>query len=400
MSTPFAAQPDYPRTYHMASWSRGLLIIVGGLAVAGGAGFYLVSAGQSAGFSLSLLLVMVTFVLFGLCLLSAVWRSRVVLTADAIEVHGVFTVRRLARADIGGRRLLRVNYGQTVTQLLPNAAGLKTLKFSSSGMQRDGVLDAWIAALPDLDAKEAADSAAEVAADPELGQTPQERLGRLAGAKKTAYAVNAITMALALWGYVYPRPYGPVLLALAVLPWGAVALVAKSAGLYRIDTRRNDVRPAVAVAIFAPGFVLLLRATMDVGVLDWQRALCYGALTAAVLCWAALLSDPAARARRASALTLVALTCAYGYGAVVLANSALDHAPGDRYRVPVLARHMSGGRSTSYYLTLSPWGPRELPKDVSVPHALYLRAAPGKTVCIHRGPGALGISWYVVTLCG
>jgi hypothetical protein len=400
VSTPLAAASDYPRTYLMRMWARGLMIIVGGLALAGGAGLYLMCAHGPSGPAMPLLLVCVAFALFGACMVAAVWRSKVVLTADAIEVHGLFTVRRLARSEIAGRRLLSINYGQTLTELVPSAAGMKALKLSSSSMQTDSFLDSWLGTLPDLDAKEAQAAVAEIAADPELGQTPEERLARLARARKLASAFNAVAFITCLWGLLYPQPYAAAVFTAAILPWGAILLVARSGGLYRLDARRNEVRPNVAAGLYMPGFVLLLRAVDDVGVLDWQRTLIYGVLAAVVLCWAALMSDATLRTHRASVLALFALSCAYGYGAVVLGNAGLDRAPGTEYRVAVLGRHVSrGSRSTTYYLSLAPWGPRREPKDVSVSRALYDRTPSGGVVCVRQGPGALGISWYVVDGC-
>jgi hypothetical protein len=401
LSTLLVAAPDYPRTYLVRSWARALVILVGCLATAGGVGLYLVSARGPAGFAWTLLLVVLPCALFGACLLAAVWRSKVVLTADAIEIHGVFTVRRLARSDIAGRRLLRVNYGQTVTELVPNTAGMKTLKFSCSSMQTDSFLDSWLGGLPDLDAREVQASEAEIAADPELGQTPEERLARLGRARKFAYAFNVASFVACMWGFLYPQPYIAAVLTAALLPWAAIVLVAKSGGLYRLDTQGNDVRPSVAQALYLPGLVVLMRAVQDVGVLDWQGALFYAALAAAVLAWAALVSDATLRARRAAALALFAFSCTYGYGAVVLGNAELDRAPGEEYRVAVLGRHVShGSKSTSYYLRLAPWGPRSEARDVSVSRALYNRTPSGGVVCVHRGPGALDISWYVVRGCG
>jgi len=85
----------------------------------------------------------------------------------------------------------------------------------------------------------------------------------------------------------------------------------------------------------------------------------------------------------------------------VLANSELDGAAGERYRVEVLARHVSrGSRSTTYHLMLDGWGPRVDPGDVAVAREVYELAQPGTHVCVHRGPGALGISWFEVAWCG
>jgi len=396
-----ALAPEYPRTYRAARWVYVLTIPVGlafcGLGVA--LAFPLGGQAQSAGALAGVTLLAVAVAAFGAWMLAAMLRSKVVLTEDAVEVHGLVRVRRMARADIAGRRLLSLQYGQKVLLLCAKDPRVRDLRIASS-MRTDAVWDAWVRALPDLDAQEAQALEAQVAGNAELGQTPQDRLAHLGAAKKLANALNLTTYAVAAWGYFYPRPYGLAVLALAVLPWIAIAVVAKSAGLCRIDSRRGDPRPTLAIPVIIPGLVLLMRAVLDVGVLDIARALIYAAVAAALLTWAALMSDSAARERPWSALLLLLLGGAWGYGAVVLGDCLLDSAPGENFRVAVLAHHVSRGRNTSYHLQLDRWGPRSEPDDVTVSRDLYAQSPPGSTVCVHRGPGALGISWFDVVGCG
>ncbi len=384
------------------AWWVYLLAIPMGLASCGlgiALVFLLGAPPRSSGALWALGLLVTASVAFGAWMVAATLRSKVVLTEDAVAVHGLLGVRRLARSDIAGRRLLSLQYGQKVLVLSPKDPRARALKISST-LRTDAVWDAWINTLPDLDAQEAQALEAEVAANAELGQTPEERLARLAAARKLANALSYTTYAVAAWGYVYPRPYWLAMLVLGALPWIAIVLVARSSGLVRIDSRRGDPRPTLAIAVIVPGFVLLMRAVSDVGVLDIERALIFATVTAALLVWAAMMSDAAARARPWSALLLLLLACAYGYGAVVLADCLLDSAPGENFRVAVLASHVSRGRNTSYHLLLDRWGPRSAPADVTVSRDLYGRAPPGSMVCVHRGPGALGISWYVVRGCG
>jgi len=386
----------------MAWWLRVLVLGVG-LAFLGGAAALLLlvtpGANPSAGMVTQLFAALLA--LFGGYLFLSGWRARVVLTTDAIESYGAFMVRRLARSDIKGRRLLRLQYGQTAVELVPREPGARPLRLSKSGMRTDAALEAWLNSIPDLDVQEAEAARAEIAADPELGQTPEERLASLGRAKKLANTFNALTWATVIWGFFYPQPYAVALLIIALLPWTAMILAAKSHGLFRLDARRNDVRPNLATAMYLPGFVLLLRAVEDVGVLDWQLALVYAALTTLIIWWAALRCDPTLRARRSAAMILFCIMGAYGYGAVALGNSQLDTSAGQNYRVQVLAMHYTrGSKSTSYYLTLAPWGPRTRPEDVSVARALYSVTRPGGAVCVHQGPGSLGIGWYVVRSCG
>jgi hypothetical protein len=399
-----AAAGDYPRTYRAALWLRLLVSLVGAafFALAGVLAFLLVGQARSPGALAALALLVIGVAAFGAWMTATMLRSRIVLTEDAVEVHGLIRVRRLARADIAGRRVVSLQYGQKLLVLSARDPRVRDLKISSSSVRTDAVWDAWIGAIPDLDARDAQALEAQVAANAELGRTPEERLARLGAAKKLANALNITTYAVAAWGYVYPQPYALAMLALGVLPWIAILLVAKSSGLMRIDSRRGDPRPTLAIPVIVPGLILVARAVMDVGVLDFERALIFAALVTALLAWAATMSDEATRARpwTGQLLLLLLVGYAYGYGAVVLGNSLPDSSPGENFRVTVLARHVSHGRHTSYHLRLDRWGPRSEPDDVTVSRDLYDQSPPGSTVCVHRGSGVLGISWYDVVGCG
>src|SRR5262249_41119078 len=220
-------------TYRMAFWARALVLVVG-LAFLGGAAalaFLLLRGDRPSGGAVTLLVGVLPLTLLGGYLLLGGLRSRVVLTADAIESYGAFMVRRLARSEIKGRRLLRMQYGQTAVELVPREPGARPLKLSRSAMRTDAALDTWLNSIPDLDVQEAAAAQAEIVADPELGQTPDERLASLERAKKLARAFNGATWAAAAWGFFYPQPYALALLVLALLPWAAIIVVARSHGL-------------------------------------------------------------------------------------------------------------------------------------------------------------------------
>ncbi len=62
-------------------------------------------------------------------------------------------------------------------------------------------------------------------------------------------------------------------------------------------------------------------------------------------------------------------------------------------------KHASGGKQTSRYLELDPWGPVTERKDVAVGRRLHDAASTGDRVCVALHPGALGARWYVVLRC-
>src|SRR6516162_2511667 len=127
MSTPLLEGLESAHTYRMALWARAMVLGVG-VAFLGGAAALALLIGRSANPSLAAVVVpTLPLVLLGGYLLLGGLRSRVVLTADAIESYGALMMRRLAHSDIKGRRLLRLQYGQTAVELVPREPGARSL---------------------------------------------------------------------------------------------------------------------------------------------------------------------------------------------------------------------------------------------------------------------------------
>ena len=98
---------DFPRVYRKSRGGRIFALVFGSFVAAlcvGGLGLFAAEIDGSAGrvltgFWLGMLLGTVYLVV-------AAFRVRVVLHADAIENHGVFSIRRMQRDEIRGYRLL------------------------------------------------------------------------------------------------------------------------------------------------------------------------------------------------------------------------------------------------------------------------------------------------------
>jgi hypothetical protein len=403
VSTAQAAAFDYPRTYRGSRAGRvfGVIVAVGLLAAFVVMPLLLISAKKgNAALPPALLLMFLMPMTMGLYVLLGSLRSRVVLTADAIEVYGAFSTRRLMRAEIAGRRTVQVKNG-SVTELIPSAPGQKSVRFNVAQFGGDSVLDAWLTSLPDLDARDRAASEAEIEANPEFGPTPEARRAWLEEAGRLAKLLNIAAVAALAAALMLRDPYRIGTLVLVILPCAAIFLAGRSHGLYRLTFERNDVRPTLALALLLPGFALALRAFQEIGVLEIRALLTYAVALAVLLAWLAFRSNPHAQPGAPSTPLLITLIALAGYslGVVVLGNAYLDTAPKREYRVAVLAKDEHHGRSTSYQFTLAAWGPRTSAQRTQVPAALYRAVPLGGDVCVHQGPGALRISWFTVDAC-
>jgi hypothetical protein len=390
---------DYPRTYRPSGDWTVFLFVVSAIVAIGGAllVWYFGTGHEVRGRNDATMLICVAsaFIVLGISLILYLLRFRIVLLADRIEVRGLISTRMLRRDEILGWKFLSAN--PPVVVLVPRSER-RPLKVTSI-IQPDEAFGTWVKTLTDLDAEEARQSAEEIANDPEVGGTPEERLAGLERAKRIAGALQIAAFGATAWGAFYPRPYRAAILTLVVLPWLAVSLVWRWPGLYRIDERRNDVHPNVAVPFMIPGFILGLRVLFDLHVLEWQRAISLSIGVGVVLWFAALMADPILRARKGVAVIFLLLTSAYGAGAGLEANALLDKTPETIYPAKVLAKHIDSGRHTEYNLHLSPWGPKKETNMVSVPRKFYESLQPGESVCIALRPGALHVAWYAVRRC-
>jgi hypothetical protein len=193
-------------------------------------------------------------------------------------------------------------------------------------------------------------------------------------------------LAAGLWGSFYPRPYGLCIAVLISLPWLSIL-----AGRL---IRGGD---AIAYSSLGPMIAVGMRAYFD---LEFQAL---GGLTALSFATGALfvalvvLSDR--NAWRRYGLMLIAGPLFYGFGAAGEADVLLDTSMTKFPNVPILSRNSRSGRTSTAELVLAPWDDRYRPNKNFVSWYTYLTLRNESTVCIDRGPGALGVAWYRIAAC-
>lgn len=370
-----------------------------GLAAAGGGAygawyFVLIDRVRNAQGAPVLAGVFVLIAIFGLYLIQAIPKYRVVLYAGRIEVYEFLKGRTLLRDDIVGRRVESTENSSDTIVLVPRD-GQREVKIASI-FRMDEVFWEWIETLPDLDAQDLQASKEEILGSREGSSARAERAESLARAQVFAKILTAATVAAALWNWFFPQAYS--LTVLAFLPWLAVLITARSEGLFRIIGEKNDAHPDMAVPFILPGFVLMLRS-FDFHLLQLEPALVLSAGIGLVLWIAAAAADSFLRQKRSNLVFMLLFAAAYGYGASREANSLLDQSPATVYRTALADKHVSSGRYTTYYLALAPWGPDMEMGDVSVPRSFYQSVKTGDKVCVMVRPGALRIPWYAVRRC-
>ena len=391
----------YPRTYQSSLGYRLAFVFLGlilGAPSLFGIWFFATGRGETAPrASILLVALCLVFLLLGAYLILAMLKSKIILTTDAIELHDPFTTKHMLRSQIAGWRVLPTQYISTL-ELLPRDPHAKKIKFALT-IKLDEQFQAWLATLPNLDEQERSESFAHLEAqlDPSLTNDQREEL--LVNAVKFSKFLTWATWLAALWGWFYPRPYSLVILILSAVPPIAIFAGLRAKGVYQFDGKRNDVRPSLAVPVITPGLVLGLRAISDLSFLHWQQLLSPIAVVTLAMTVLITAADPKSGKQRWLILATLLLAVAYGGGVTAMADTLLDRSAPQVFQAEVLHKHISSGRSTTWYLRLAPWGPQDQAADVSVSRSLYSSVQPGQIVCSYLYPGTLKIPWFHVARC-
>jgi len=87
----------------------------------------------------------------------------------------------------------------------------------------------------------------------------------------------------------------------------------------------------------------------------------------------------------------------FSFGAVCNINSQYDFSEPEEYRVMIIDKYETTGRSTTYYVTIGQWDGK-INEDVSVSMYDYQRAEIGEHATIVQHQGLLGIEWYYLEI--
>ena len=322
-------------------------------------------------------------------------RSRLVLDGERIAVRGAFRERSAERSQIEGYRTIRTRGGDIRQLVLKEGRGTIDI---DTNFDTDDDYNAWMQDVPDLDERDKQQLLAEIESRQDLGATPEERLGALAQAKQIAVGLT-VAAGAAVAGLNFGSKGWIVCCALMAMlaPLVAAWLCIQQPLLYAFLKKKADPRAETFFVLMVSGLGLLIRMR-EVHMVSLQPLLIgmilVGLLIAALFYWPATQS-----AGRASVISVLIFAGMYAYGAVAVADVFLDRAKSVVYSASVVGSHVQRGKSTTYYLRLSPWGPVEDEDDVSVAESIYSSAHIGDQVCLNLSPGWLKAAWFRVVPC-
>jgi len=185
------------------------------------------------------------------------------------------------------------------------------------------------------------------------------------------------------------------------IPLIALGAVYIYRGLIRFDERKNSAYPSIGFAFLASGGGLTIRALMDFEILE------YGALwivTSAAASVIAALFITGTRelkfkkpAEYFTAAAIAAIVLGYTFGVYVMGNCVFDRSTPEVFTAKVMGKETSSGKTTSYYLILSAWGPRTEAERATVTEEQYQAAEEGDVVDVYLMHGLFSTPWFYIS---
>ncbi|AYB29653.1 hypothetical protein [Chryseolinea soli] len=318
-----------------------------------------------------------------------------VIATDRVYTTGTFFKRALNLDEIRG-----FSVDENYIFIEPTTENKKRIRVSTYFGSTDDIVDWLSQRYPNLDEVTIQQEQNEILANPEFGWSEEQRGERLQRARRLALTVNVFGGIAAVVAFFLP---GPNLWSMtAAIAMFMIALLASklSNGLIRLDEKKNSAYPTVFYAIIFTGASVMVRTLMDFNVLDFRQAwILTGAITA-LLIVLIVFKNSELKFRTGSeiftSIFIVVVLMAYSFGTAVALNGLLDTSTPEIFTVKIVRKHVSSGKTRTYYLTLEPWGGQKEQKDAKVSSRFYRSVEPGESVSLYRMKGKFGIPWFFI----
>jgi hypothetical protein len=340
------------------------------------------------------------FVLFGglgALLVYTAFRRKIVLDDSQLQYTSAFSQKSILFSDIKGFRIasgktpvLRVVSAQSE---IPDITINNYIEFKDS----DDFIKAFTALFTDLDATDLEAAKEALLHDEQLGPTEEQRLGVFQKAKRTVLAYNIIGFILILFEILLPDHSG-MWLAL-IYPLIGLPLLWFSKGLIKFwADPRSSPYPSILLGFTPSCFVLLFHSLLTSDLLDtshlWLPAILCSAILSLLIYKAGIII--AIRKISSEIIIILLVALPYGFGFTYQVNGARDTSHYYVYEASVVQHYKVKGKSTSYFVTLGPWGPRTAEHSVEIGGTLFSQIHTGDTVEVVLHQGLLGIPWFKI----
>ncbi|CAN5469881.1 hypothetical protein BH10BAC4_BH10BAC4_13190 [soil metagenome] len=325
---------------------------------------------------------------------------------ETIKGRFIIGINSLSRISIFGTRVLdfqeikgfRTN--SNYIHIISNSRDKKSIKISAYIEKSAEVIDWLENNFIELDSHEAKQEEQMLLADNAFGINTQTREYSLNEARKVAKYINFIGGLTCAWIWFYPRPYLLSVSVGMIIPALAFISLYVYRGLIRFDEKKNSAHPSIIYGFLLPSAGLLIRSVMDYEILEYKSLWIVISITTITLTFILIIGTKEFKFTKFidyfTALSLAGMILCYSFGTYAISNCLFDKSEPEIFKSEVTDKEISSGKSTTYYLTLRPWGPRTDSEKVSVTKDEFEATDKGDTVDIYLRQGLLNTPWFYV----
>lgn len=318
--------------------------------------------------------------------------SKFVIAVDRVYLISMIHRRTLYLNQIKGWREADREF-----HIFPHDESLKKIRVSTYFKESSEIRYFLTAHFPNLDIEEAKLEEEGIIKNEAFGSTEETRRLRLEQARKAARYTEWFGWAVALWMFLFPRPYLLSISAGIIYPWIAIGICFLHRGLICGDGKKNSAHPSVITTFTVVPLMVALRAVLDINMLSYANGWVLMAIIAVVMF--ILYQIPTGgfsfgtTSKYVNVFLIPIITFVYGFGIVTLTNVLADQSKPTIYPTEVVNKRVSNGKTTTYHLELKKWGDLEEDEEVNVTRSEYETILVGDHVDVYQYSGLFNMPW-------
>lgn len=318
-------------------------------------------------------------------------RRKVVIDGTGIFYTGIFSSKSLFTNEIKGYRADTKTLAIISNGTAPNLKIGNYIDFEKS----KEILNWSKANFQDLNALDLELGMQDFLNDETQGFSEDERKAKLKTAKELALAYN-------IWGGVagfillfFKQKFAYI--TLLIFPLIGIALLFSFNLIKFLSNKDRCIYPQIVIGFTVPCAMLLIKTT-DFSLLSndkvWLPVTIFFVLVFPLVYFKAINKSMSYILGQCALMGIIVIV--YGLGCFRTLNCVFDESEQSLFKATVLGKHVSHGKSTTYYLKLNKWGPQKKINNEQVSLKMFNKKSVGDFVTVSLKPGYLDAPWYSI----
>lgn len=209
---------------------------------------------------------------------------------------------------------------------------------------------------------------------------------------EVTFKLNILGFISGLWIFIYAKPY--VLAALINIAIPIIGVFIYTRFKYvEFESKKGSDRPDILYMMLMPSLGLFLASLTRVNLIYTKQLWIDIAIISLTIFVIILLKSEEYKKKKWLIPCIAVIIFVYVHGAFIVSNCAFDNTRPVKYATYITGKYKSAGKTTTYYLTLEPWGPFDEYNDIDVSKALYDKYVTGQQFDVFLMGGRWGFKW-------